>query len=144
MPFAVDQRFDQHEGSMARKRKSASKPSAPRPAEAERPGVTAERFTRLYRLVRFLAAGPKPRDKVMRHLRLDVRGFYRDLELLRSAGITVQLAEGRYGLAGVLQEALLRLPFPDPHLTLGEAEQLARGRSRAHQRLREEIANVRP
>ena len=73
-----------------------------------------------------------------------MRGFYRDLELLRSAGITVQLTEGRYSLAGALPEALLRLPFPDPHLTLGEVEQLARGRSRAHQHLRAEIANVLP
>jgi hypothetical protein len=128
---------------MAKKRKP-TRPSPARPGAPERAGVTAERFTRLYRLVRFLAAGPKPRDKVMRHLRLDVRGFYRDLELLRSAGITVELAGGRYSLAGDVAEALLRLPFPDPHLTLGEAEQLARGRSRAHQHLRGEIADVLP
>ena len=125
---------------MARKRKPASKPSAP----VERAGVTAERFTRLYRLVRFLAGGPRPRDKVMRHLRLDVRGFYRDLEFLRAAGITVELVEGRYCLADAVEDSLLRLPFPDPHLTLGEAQQLAKGRSRAHQRLRDELANVLP
>jgi predicted DNA-binding transcriptional regulator YafY len=98
--------------------------------------VTAERFTRLYRLLHFLAAGPQTRAAVTRRFRLDVRGFYRDLELLRDYGIEVTLTAGRYALAENVQEAEARLPFPDPHWTLGEAAQLARGRTAAHRKLR--------
>jgi predicted DNA-binding transcriptional regulator YafY len=106
--------------------------------------VTAERFTRLYRLLQFLGGGPKTRARLTRHLRLDVRGFYRDLELLRTAGIIVALTEGRYGLVGALDAALARLPFPDARLRLGEARQLAKGRAAAHRYLREQIDRVVP
>jgi hypothetical protein len=126
---------------MAKKRTTraqSTQPQAETPSPA-RLAVTAERFARLYSLVQFLAGGPKTRARLTRHLRLDVRGFYRDLELLRSAGIGVALTEGRYGLTGTAEEALGRLPFPDAHLTLGEAQQLARGRTRAHQYLKEQI-----
>jgi hypothetical protein len=101
--------------------------------------VTAERFSRLYRLIQFLGSGPKNRARLTQHLGLDVRGFYRDLELLRSAGIEVVLEEGRYSLTGDLDAAIERLPFPDPRLTLGEMRRLARGRTRTHRGLQEEI-----
>jgi predicted DNA-binding transcriptional regulator YafY len=104
--------------------------------------VTPERFARLVRLVRLLAEKPLPREALSRRLRLDVRGFYRDLELVRAAGVPITLAEGRYGLEGGRDAALARLPFPDPHLTLGEAVQLAKGRSAAHRKLRELIAEI--
>jgi hypothetical protein len=121
---------------MAKKR--AASPKAPRPAPpAERPAVTAERFVRLYRLLHFLAAGPQTRTRITRHFKLDVRAFYRELELLRGAGIDVTLAGGRYGLAEDVAEAASRLPFPDPHLTLGEAGELARGRSAAQRKLKQ-------
>jgi predicted DNA-binding transcriptional regulator YafY len=108
----------------------------PTPAPAS---VTAERFARLYRLVQILAAGPQPRDTLTRRLRLDVRGFYRDLELLRSAGITITLRQRRYELSEDEDDALARLPFPDPHLTLGEVRTLARGRTAAHRKLKDQI-----
>jgi hypothetical protein len=73
------------------------------------------------------------------HLDVDVRGFYRDLELLRGAGINITLQAGAYGLDADLKEALAQLPFPDPHLTLGEARQLARGRTRAHRYLEQQL-----
>jgi predicted DNA-binding transcriptional regulator YafY len=115
------------------------------PSEAEpRAAVTVERFARLYCLLNLLAAGPQTRARLTRSLKLDVRGFYRDLELLRKAGITVTLAEGRYTLAGDVEDALARLPFPDPLLTLGEAVQLARGRTAAHRKLRGQIEQIRP
>jgi hypothetical protein len=75
-------------------------------------------------------------------LRLDVRGFYRDLELLRAAGVTVSLQNRRYTLVDRLKDALAKLPLPDPDLTLGEAEQLARGRTAAHRKLREQIGRI--
>jgi hypothetical protein len=112
------------------------RPPSPPP---ERPGVTPDRFTRLHRMVRLLAERPQPRTALARQLRLDVRGFYRDLELLRSAGIAVTLRAGRYRLEGDPDEAAARLPFPDPHLTLGEARQLARGRTGLHRRLQGQI-----
>src|SRR5262249_61621323 len=104
----------------------------PTPPPEERAGITPERFARLHRLVEFLRAGPRTRERLTRHLKLDVRGFYRDLELLPAAGIRGTLAEGEYALEGDAGDAVARLPFPDPHLTLGEARQLARGRSAAH------------
>jgi hypothetical protein len=104
--------------------------------------VTAERAARLYRLLHLLGGGPQTRAALTRRLRLDVRGFYRDLELLRSAGIVVPLADGRYTLDEPAADAAARLPFPDPRLTLGEATLLAKGRTRAHRKLKEQIAQI--
>jgi hypothetical protein len=106
--------------------------------------VTPERFIRLVRLVRLLAEKPHTRPQLAKRLRLDLRGFYRDLELLRTAGVAVTLDNGRYGLFGAVAAALAHLPFPDPHLTLGEAEQLAKGRTTVHRKLRGLLAPLRP
>jgi hypothetical protein len=78
----------------------------------------------------------------MRRLRLDIRSFYRDLELLRRAGIAVWLREGNYILEQTTDAAIAHLPFPDPHLTLGEAMQLATGRGRAQQKIRTQLARI--
>ncbi len=118
---------------MARKRSTAAPPAA---------AVTPERAARLHRLLRLLAAGPQKRETLTRRLKLDVRGFYRDLVVLREAGIAVSLEKGRYRLDEDADEAIARLPFPDPHLTLGEAIQLARGRSKAHRKLKDSIAAI--
>jgi hypothetical protein len=104
--------------------------------------VSAERAERLYRLLQILGTGPQTRATLTRRLRLDVRGFYRDLELLREAGIVVPLRERRYTLEIAVAVATHRLPFPDPGLTLGEAMQLARGRSLAHRKLKKQIAHI--
>ena len=69
-------------------------------------------------------------------MRLGVRGFYRDLEVLRDVGIVVHLAKGKYFLEEEADNAIERLPFPDPSLSLGEARQLAKGRSAVHKKLR--------
>jgi predicted DNA-binding transcriptional regulator YafY len=122
---------------MAKKRKTPTKTT---PAT----GVTPERFLRLYRMVRLLAGGPRTREAIARRLRLDVRGFYRDLDLLRSSGVAVTLETGRYTLTQSADDALAHLPFPDPHLTLGEAHALAKGRSPAHRALAKTIERVLP
>jgi hypothetical protein len=127
---------------MAKKKKPARpiKPAAPpQAASGERPAVTRERFGRLYKLVRFLADGAKTRDGLTAHLGLDVRGFYRDLEVLRAFGVEVSLSGGLYSLTASAEELLARLPFPDPHLTLGEVQQLAKGRTLIHRRMQEQI-----
>lgn len=119
---------------MARKRAT--------PAGAALRAVSSERAARLYRLLRLLAAGPQTRASLARRLKLDLRGFYRDLELLRAAGIDLPPVGGRYALRGRVSEAIARLPFPDPHLTLGEARQLAKGRTPIHAKLRSQIKDI--
>jgi hypothetical protein len=137
---------------MAKKRQTAAKPRKPaKPAKPTKPprapaaaGVTAERFVRLYKMVQLLSGGPQTREQVARRLRLDVRGFYRDLELLRASGIDVLLAEGRYSLGQDLDDAQALLPFPDPHLTLGEVRGLAKGRTPTHRKLAQTIKGAVP
>jgi predicted DNA-binding transcriptional regulator YafY len=119
---------------MAKKRR-------PRPGSAAR-AVTAERAARLHRLLTLLAAGSQTRDGLRRQLKMDVRSFYRDLELLRAAGIMVPLRQGHYSLSVKAEAAYRLLPFPDPHLTLGEAVQLARGTSPAHRKLKKLISQI--
>jgi hypothetical protein len=122
---------------MAARRKS--------PLAAEKlAAVTPERFTRLYRMVQLLGSAPHTRQQLLRKLRTDTRGFYRDLEVLRTAAIDVLVRDSRYSLVGVAADALARLPFPDPHLTLGDVAAISKGRSAAHRRLRQQIAGLVP
>ena len=104
--------------------------------------VTAERAGRLYRLLQLLGKGPRTRDTLTHKLGLDVRGFYRDLEVLRTVGITVMLEDHRYVLKGTASKAVALLPFPDPRLTLGEAQQLVKGRTLAHRKLRGQLKDI--
>ncbi len=120
---------------MARKRRTT---------EPTLPAVTSERAARLSRLLTLLGQGGQTRAALMRRLKLDVRGFYRDLQLLRAAGIEVRLAEGTYKLTGTAEAALQRLPFPDPRLTVQEAVQLSKGRSAAHQKLKDSLDHILP
>lgn len=108
----------------------------------ERHAVTAERFRRLVQLVQFLGERPRTRGQLLAHLELDIRGFYRDLELLRSMRVSITLSQGKYHLVGSLEDVLPRLPYPDPHLTLGEMRRLARGRSHLHEALQEQIEGL--
>ncbi|MFQ3591924.1 MAG: hypothetical protein SNJ82_01910 [Gemmataceae bacterium] len=111
----------------------------PDPWEAQRLAITPERFVRLYRLVGELGGGPRTRSALLKTLKLDVRGFYRDLETLRAVGVQVVLREGLYYLEGNAGVARARLPFPDVRLTLAEAQQLAKGRTAIHRWLQEQI-----
>ena len=43
-----------------------------------------------------------------------------------------------------MEKAILRLPLPDPQLTLGEAQQLAKGRAAVQRKLKELLAKVLP
>jgi hypothetical protein len=104
--------------------------------------VTSDRAARLYRLLTVLSERPQTREGLRRRLRLDVRGFYRDLELLREAGIELTVVDRHYVLPDDVEALIARLPFPDPRLTLGEAIQLAKGRTRAHRKLNEQVAMI--
>ena len=102
--------------------------------------LTAQRAARLYRLLTLLGDGPQTRQQVLRRLKLDVRGFYRDLESLRALGIEVETGDdNRYSLLGSLDDALSRLPFPDPGLNFRDVQQLAKGETAAHRKLKQRI-----
>jgi hypothetical protein len=74
-----------------------------------------------------------------------VRSFYRDLHLLRGIGFSIPLSGQRYQLeGGMSDETSARMPFPDPDLTLAEAQQLARGTSAAHRKLQDQIDRILP
>jgi transcriptional regulator GlxA family with amidase domain len=126
---------------MAKKKRTASPQAAP---AAERSGVTPERFARLVQMVHLLADKPLTREVLTRRLKIDIRGFYRDLGLVRTVGVGVELVDSRYHLVNRLEEALGMLPFPDPLLTLSEARLLAKGRTAAHKKLREQLERIRP
>jgi predicted DNA-binding transcriptional regulator YafY len=108
--------------------------------DASAVSLTSLRAARLYRLLTLLGTGPQTRGFLLRRLKLDVRGFYRDLETLRGYGIDVAPGyDTRYALAGSVDDALARLPFPDPGLNVRDALQLANGTSPAHRKLRQRV-----
>lgn len=103
--------------------------------------LTPLRAARLYRLLTLLGGGPQTRNFLLRRLKIDVRGFYRDLETLGLLGIDVTSAgdETRYALVGDLDDALAKLPFPDPGLNVRDALQLANGSTAAHRKLKQRV-----
>ena len=112
--------------------------------EAASVTLTTPRAARLYRLLTLLGDGPQTRQQLLRRLRLDVRGFYRDLESLRALGIEVETGgDNRYSLLGHLDDALARLPFPDPGLNFRDVQQLAKGETAAHRKLKQRINSFR-
>lgn len=103
--------------------------------------LTPLRAARLYRLLTLLGTGAQTRAFLLRRLKLDVRGFYRDLEALRTLGIDVITTsdETRYTLVGDLEDALEKLPFPDPGLNVRDALQLSNGNTAAHRKLKQRV-----
>jgi predicted DNA-binding transcriptional regulator YafY len=112
------------------------------PKASHERSVTAERAARLHQLLKLLADSPQSRSALIKRLKLDVRGFYRDLEVLREAGIEIHMNTSKYSLDIGFKEAVDLLPFPDPHLTLGEARALVKGSTKAHKKLREQLNMV--
>jgi hypothetical protein len=104
--------------------------------------LTPQRAARLYRLLSMLGTGTQTRVSLLKRLKLDLRGFYRDLEFLRSLGVEYSSGNHRYALAGDLESALARLPFPDPGLSLKDAMLLSRGPTEAHRKLKKRIESV--
>ena len=102
--------------------------------------VTAQRAARLYRFLMLVADVPKTRTALLKRLKVDRRGFYRDLELVRSLGVDVASDGENYHLVGSLDESLEKLPFPDPGLSFRDVLLLAQGgRSAAHRKLQLKI-----
>lgn len=104
--------------------------------------LTQDRVARLYHFVKLLGTGPKTRSLLLKRLKVDTRGFYRDFEKLRAFGVALEMHDGRYVLLEDVHEALARLPFPDPHLSVQEAIVLARGKSPAHKKLRAQLTEL--
>ncbi|MDB5310057.1 MAG: hypothetical protein JWO38_4259 [Gemmataceae bacterium] len=102
--------------------------------------LTAPRAARLHKLLSLLDTGPQTRRLLLSRLKLDVRGFYRDLEALRGFGIEIVAGpDTKYSLPDGLDDALGRLPFPDPGLSVREALQLSTGPTAAHRKLRHRV-----
>lgn len=104
--------------------------------------VSLERAARLYRLVEWLGEGPRTRAQILNKLKIDIRTFYRDLELLRECQIDIALNSRKYVLLPDVKSALMVLPFPDPCINLGEAQQLSKGRLKIHQKLRDVLKQI--
>ena len=99
--------------------------------------VSAARAGRLFRLLKLVSAAPVPRAVLLKKLRLGMRTFYRDVDLLRACGVLVDVDGEGYRLLGSLHDALNVLPFPDPELTFGDVEVLLKGRSPTHQKIKQ-------
>ena len=65
-----------------------------------------------------------------------MRTFYRDLDLLRSAGVDIGLENGKYSLDCALKDSLELLPFPDPELSFAEVLALGKAASRPGRKLK--------
>jgi predicted DNA-binding transcriptional regulator YafY len=104
--------------------------------------ITLGRAARLHRLVQVLAAGPQSREAVLMELRIGLRTFYRELELLKRCGVKIQQKNKAYRLQTTAEQAEGRLPFPDPQLSFAEMAELSRCPGEAGQRLAELLATV--
>jgi hypothetical protein len=104
--------------------------------------ITLPRAARLHRLVMFLAGNPRTREVILSELRIGLRTFYRELELLKKCGVKVQHREKAYILAATAEEAEGRLPFPDPQLSFAEMAELSRCPGEAGKRLAAMLASV--
>jgi predicted DNA-binding transcriptional regulator YafY len=104
--------------------------------------ITPARAARLYRLLQFLTKRPIAREELARTLKIDMRGFFRDLKTLRDLGVRVRTTHHLYSLSQRFEQAVTRLPFPDPRLKLNEAIQLAKGRTAAHRKLKRQIKAI--
>ena len=104
--------------------------------------ITLQRAARLHRLVRFLAERPRARSAILSELRIGLRTFYRELELLKRCGVKVRHKAKLYHLVPTAAEAEGRLPFPDPQLSFAEMAELAQCACPAGKRLAELLAAV--
>jgi predicted DNA-binding transcriptional regulator YafY len=104
--------------------------------------ITLGRAARLHRLVASLAESPKSREALLAELKVGLRTFYRELELLRRVGVKIRLADRAYKMSTTMEEAEGRLPFPDPQLSFAEMAELSRGPGEAARRLAELLASV--
>jgi biotin operon repressor len=104
--------------------------------------ISGERAGRLYKLLKLLSSNSLARTQLLRKLNVGMRTFYRDVDLLRECGVSIETEEGGYSLHGSFEQALAHLPYPDPELTFGDVVTLMKGRSSSHQRLRKQFTQL--
>jgi hypothetical protein len=104
--------------------------------------ITLQRASRLHQLIRFLAEKPQTRSAILADLRIGLRTFYRELDLLSRCGVKVRQKTKLYHLVPSAAEAGGRLPFPDPQLSFAEMAELAQCACPAGKRLAELLAMV--
>ena len=104
--------------------------------------ITLQRAARLHRLVRLLAEAPWNRMAILSELRIGLRTFYREWELLKRCGVKVRQRSRLYFLWATAEQAEGRLPSPDPQLSFAEVAELARCDCAAGRRLAALLAEV--
>lgn len=104
--------------------------------------ITLGRAARLYRMVTLLAARPRRRPELLSTIRIGLRTFYRELDMLKRLGVQVKLDGKAYTCRTTAREAEELLPFPDPQLSFAELAELATGSGSAAQRLAALYAEV--
>jgi predicted DNA-binding transcriptional regulator YafY len=104
--------------------------------------ITLQRAARLHRMVRYLTETSRTRNSILSYLRIGLRTFYRELDLLKKCGVRIRLRAKLYNLVPTFAEAEGRLPFPDPQLSFAEMAELARCPCAAGERLAELLASV--
>jgi hypothetical protein len=104
--------------------------------------ITLQRASRLHRLVCFLASEARTRPAILSDLRVGLRTFYRELELLKKCGVRIRHKFKLYHLTATAAEAEGRLPFPDPQLSFAEMAELAGCDCPAGRRLSDLLATV--
>src|SRR5438270_4697083 len=114
------------------------------PCSRRRPAVhiTLGRASRLHHLVMLLAQAARTRDEILAALRIGLRTFYRELELLKRCGVKIQQRNKSYTLLATAAQAEGRLPFPDPQLSFAEMQELSRCPGSAGKRLAELLESV--
>ena len=80
--------------------------------------ITLQRAARLHRLVRFLAEGPRARTAILSELRIGLRTFYRELELLNRCGVKVRHKDKLYHLLPTAARGGGSLAVPRPPVEL--------------------------
>jgi hypothetical protein len=89
-----------------------------------------------------LADHPRSREAVLGELRIGLRTFYRELELLKRCGVKIQHRNKAYTLLATAAQAEGRLPFPDPQLSFAEMQELSQCPGNAGKRLAELLESV--
>lgn len=105
-------------------------------------GIAPHRAARLFRLLNLLGGRPQSRPGLLKKLRVDLRSFYRDIEYLRGLGVDITASHGGYVLSAALDDALGKLPFPDPGLSVRDVMHLLNGSVSAKKKLRLKFESV--
>lgn len=104
--------------------------------------ISRERAGRLFKMVKLMSENSVQRAQLIRKLKVGTRTCYRDIDFLRNRGVRLKNVSGGYGLGESLDEALYKIPFPDPELTFGDVLAVMRGRSGSHKRLQKLFSSL--